>query len=273
MKVPACSICQNTYNEEDRVPMMLQCGHSFCKECLSRMFTVSTDHMLICPKCRQPSKVGNTVETLRKNYAMLSLINNNKNNHHNHNHNHNHNSNNNEPSECTAEEEEEEEEEEEDDDDDEDDATADSASNFFSLDRMSRRSNATPQASPLWMIPSCSGLYPGLGTHSIRLLTLIGKGPRLGQELWSGILSGPGGCKHKVAVKSLQVPQGMDVDWVQNRLDGLRRATMWCQNVCAFYGACEQDGKLCIVMDRYAGSVQDKMQKNEGRLTLEQILR
>ncbi|KAI5068319.1 hypothetical protein GOP47_0016664 [Adiantum capillus-veneris] len=238
MKLPACSICQTTYNDEEKAPMMLQCGHTFCKECLSRMFAVSTDHSLVCPRCRQASKVGNSVETLRKNFAMLSLINN-------------------APSECTAEEA-----------SDEEDELTDCASNFFS-DRS--RSN-TPQASPMW-IPSCCGLYSGLGAHSVRLLHLMGKGPRLGQELWSGLLTGPGGCKHKVSVKSLQVPDGMDVDWVQGRLETLRRATMWCQNVCAFYGSCQQDGKLCIVMDSYCGSVQEKMQKNEGRLTLEQVLR
>lgn len=170
------------------------------------------------------------------------------------------------PSECTA-----------DDESEDEDELTDCASNFFS-DRS--RSN-TPQASPMWHPscggiypgPACGGIYPGLGSHSIRLMHSLGKGPRPGQELWSGLLIGPSGCKHKVAIKSLQVPDGMDLDWVQSRLENLRRTAMWCQNVCAFYGACEQDGKLCIVMDKYFGSVQEKMQKNEGRLTLEQVLR
>jgi len=74
MKIPCCSVCQTRYNEEERVPLLLQCGHGFCKECLSRMFSSSSDATLTCPRCRHVSTVGNSVQALRKNFAVLSLI-------------------------------------------------------------------------------------------------------------------------------------------------------------------------------------------------------
>ncbi|KAL4587183.1 hypothetical protein LXL04_000050 [Taraxacum kok-saghyz] len=75
MKIPCCTVCQTRYNEEDRCPLLLECGHGFCKECLSRMFSsASSDTTLSCPRCRQVCVVGNSVHALRKNYAILGLI-------------------------------------------------------------------------------------------------------------------------------------------------------------------------------------------------------
>ncbi|TKY49725.1 E3 ubiquitin-protein ligase KEG [Spatholobus suberectus] len=75
MKIPCCSVCQTRYNEDERVPLLLQCGHGFCRECLSRMFSASSDTTLACPRCRHVSAVGNSVQALRKNYAVLALLN------------------------------------------------------------------------------------------------------------------------------------------------------------------------------------------------------
>ncbi|KAL9321767.1 hypothetical protein ACSQ67_009820 [Phaseolus vulgaris] len=65
----------------------------------------------------------------------------------------------------------------------------------------------------------------------------------------------------------------MDLDWVQGKLEDLRRASMWCRNVCTFHGTMRVEDSLCLVMDKCYGSVQSVMQRNEGRLTLEQVLR
>lgn len=67
--------------------------------------------------------------------------------------------------------------------------------------------------------------------------------------------------------------EDMDVVWVQSQLENLRRASMWCRNVCTFHGATRTDGYLCLVMDKHNGSIQSEMQQNKGRFTLEQILR
>ncbi|XP_024545688.1 E3 ubiquitin-protein ligase KEG isoform X2 [Selaginella moellendorffii] len=242
MKLPVCSVCQFTYNEEERVPLMLQCGHCFCKECLAQMFARCTDHTLLCPRCRQPTKVGNSVEALHKNFGMLSLIRR-------------------APSECRADEDSDEEEDEQDDVDE----WLGGGGGIYGSSRLA--------ASPRWSSASCSGIPVDLGSHIMRLVKPLGTGPRAGQDVWSGTLSGPGGCRHKVAVKRIDAAAGMELEWVQAKIENLRRAAMWCHNVCAVYGACKKDGKLCIVMDRYQNSVQSMMQQNEGRLTLEQILR
>lgn len=247
MKPPCCSVCQLTYNEEDRVPMMLQCGHSFCKECLSHMFSVSVDNTLLCPRCRQPSKVGNSVEGLRKNFAMLSIL---------------HSA----SPDCTPE-----------DESDEDDELNDCGSNSNHFSDRSRGNNNShnnnSHANGLGWPSTCGGMSMDVSSHSMRLIRQLGKGPRYGQDTWSALLTGRTGCRHKVAVKRIKVIEGMDMVWVQSRLESLRRASMWCKNVCSFYGACEKEGKLCMVMDKYMSSVQAEMQHNEGRLTLEQILR
>ncbi|ERM98356.1 hypothetical protein AMTR_s01384p00009170, partial [Amborella trichopoda] len=74
MKNPTCSVCQLAYNEGERTPMLLHCGQGFCQDCLTRLFAASSDHSLSCPWCRHPTTVGNSVETLKKNFLVLSLI-------------------------------------------------------------------------------------------------------------------------------------------------------------------------------------------------------
>lgn len=93
-------------------------------------------------------------------------------------------------------------------------------------------------------------------------------------ETWLGVVSGGHGrCRHRVVGKKVAIGNDMDLVWVQNQLEILRRASMWCRNVCTFHGVIRMEGCLCLVMDRCYGSVQSEMQRNEGRLTLEQILR
>ncbi|TKY49724.1 E3 ubiquitin-protein ligase KEG [Spatholobus suberectus] len=97
--------------------------------------------------------------------------------------------------------------------------------------------------------------------------------------MWMAVISGGGGgeggrrCRHNVAVKKVAVGEGMDLDWVQGKLEDLRKASMWCRNVCTFHGTMRLEESLCLVMDKCYGSVQSEMQRNEGRLTLEQVLR
>ncbi|KAF8396264.1 hypothetical protein HHK36_017879 [Tetracentron sinense] len=247
MKVACCSICQMRYNEEERVPLLLQCGHGFCKECLSRMFSSSSDYTLSCPRCRHLSMVGNSVHALRKNFPVLALI---------------HSSNSAFDSDLT-------------DDDDEDDDDDDG--------ELGRRRKSRQ------FYTSSSGCSAGGGSlidlssnHELKLLRRLGEGRRVGVEMWSGVISGggpsssmsaSGRCRYRVAVKKVAIGEEMDMVWVQGRLENLRRGAMWCRNVCTFHGAMRIDGCLCLIMDRYLGSVQSQMQQNEGRLTLEQILR
>nr|XP_023928189.1 E3 ubiquitin-protein ligase KEG-like [Quercus suber]POE91085.1 e3 ubiquitin-protein ligase keg [Quercus suber] len=76
IRIPSCTICQTQYNDDSHAPLLLQCGHCFCKHCLSHMFTASAPPRptLSCPKCRHLSTLGNSVLSLPKNYSLLPIL-------------------------------------------------------------------------------------------------------------------------------------------------------------------------------------------------------
>ncbi|TYH75458.1 hypothetical protein ES332_D04G020400v1 [Gossypium tomentosum] len=269
MKVPCCSVCQTRYNEEERVPLLLQCGHGFCKECLSRMFSASPDTSLPCPRCRHVSLVGNSVLALKKNYGILALLNSNPNSA---------GSNSRNDFDCDYT-------DDEGDDDDEGREDDDENGDFFhelAGGRINRGSHASSSGGAA---AGCGPVIELTAHPEVKLIRKIegkgeGKGGRAGVETWAAVISGAYGggggrrCKHKVAVKKVGAMEGMDGEWVQGQLDSLRRASMWCRNVCTFHGVIKlEESSLGIVMDRCHGSIQSAMFNNEGRLTLEQVLR
>ncbi|MBA0725523.1 hypothetical protein Golax_022108 [Gossypium laxum] len=267
MKVPCCSVCQTRYNEEDRVPLLLQCGHGFCKECLSKMFSASPDTSLSCPRCRHVSLVGNSVQALKKNYGILALLNSNPNSV---------GSNSRNDFNCDYTDEEEDDDEEREDDDENGD--------FFEELAGGGRINRSSHASISGAGAAGCGPVIELTAHPevklVRKLEGEEKGGRAGVEMWAAVVSGTHGrgggrrCKHKVAVKKVGAMGGMDWEWVQGQLESLRRASMWCRNVCTFHGVVKlEQSSLGIVMDRCHGSIRSAMLNNGGRLTLEQVLR
>ncbi|XP_010547364.1 PREDICTED: E3 ubiquitin-protein ligase KEG isoform X2 [Tarenaya hassleriana] len=249
MKVPCCSVCHTRYNEEERVPLLLQCGHGFCKECLSKMFSASPDTTLTCPRCRHVSVVGNSVQGLRKNYAMLALI-----------HAAASAANNSVAArnfDCDYTDDE--------DDDDGEDGSGEEGEAAAAV-RSARGFHASSSHN------SCGPVIE-IGAHpEVKLVKRIGESRRDGVEMWDATVEG-GRCKHRVAVKKVLLTDEMDVDWMQGQLESLRKASMWCRNVCTFHGAVKMGGSMCLLIDRCYGSVKSEMQRNEGRLTLEQILR
>ncbi|KAG2334172.1 hypothetical protein Bca52824_005352 [Brassica carinata] len=219
MKVPCCSVCHTRYNEDERVPLLLQCGHGFCRDCLSKMFSSS-------PTPPSPAHAAG----LRKNFAMLALVGGGG-------------GGGNFDCDYT----------DDSDEDDEDDDDGDDGGPCSSSRGGDDKSKS-----------SCGPVIE-VGAHPER---------SGGVEMWDATVAGRR-CKHRVAVKKvcLRREEEMDVDWMQGQLESLRKASMWCRNVCTFHGVVKVDGSLCLLMDRCFGSVQSEMERNEGRLTLEQILR
>ena len=71
-KGPECSICFERFNDENKCPRLLSCGHSFCSCCLERLLRGNT---IDCPKCRNPVAVPSGVHGLLKNFALLDIVN------------------------------------------------------------------------------------------------------------------------------------------------------------------------------------------------------
>lgn len=59
-----CSICLDYFED----PVSIECGHNFCRRCLSRSWTPSGGCFL-CPECRQPSAPG----AMRPNWALARM--------------------------------------------------------------------------------------------------------------------------------------------------------------------------------------------------------
>ena len=66
-----CSICFERYNNKNKCPRLLSCGHSFCSSCLESLIH---DKTVDCPTCRNPCAVPTGVEGLSKNFAVLDIV-------------------------------------------------------------------------------------------------------------------------------------------------------------------------------------------------------
>ena len=65
-----CEVCQDPFNGEQRPPMLLTCGHTFCLVCINRLERNSG--ALICPICRGADY--RLVSQLKKNIQLIPLI-------------------------------------------------------------------------------------------------------------------------------------------------------------------------------------------------------
>ena len=64
-----CPICYDTYNDKDKIPRILHCGHTFCQICL---LDLRTSNILTCPTCRK--FFTPEVKNLIKNFTILDYI-------------------------------------------------------------------------------------------------------------------------------------------------------------------------------------------------------
>ncbi|KAG6740327.1 hypothetical protein POTOM_055773 [Populus tomentosa] len=79
---------------------------------------------------------------------------------------------------------------------------------------------------------------------------------------------------HEVAVKMLQPLKEEHMRLVLDKFDGLFSKCQGVENVCFLHGISVMNGKICIVMKFYEGSIGDKMALLKGgKLTLPDVLR
>ena len=70
-----CPICLNDWNSQTCVPLMLNCGHSFCEQCLTLMLPEVDAKEVKCPNCDYVMALSDKgLLGLIKNYALISLV-------------------------------------------------------------------------------------------------------------------------------------------------------------------------------------------------------
>ncbi|KAF6253268.1 hypothetical protein COO60DRAFT_434203 [Scenedesmus sp. NREL 46B-D3] len=63
-----CGICTSMFNSSARQPLILECGHTFCRECIQH----NLGPQRWCPYCRQP--INKHVDDLPRNYALENAM-------------------------------------------------------------------------------------------------------------------------------------------------------------------------------------------------------
>ena len=67
-----CAVCQEDYNDSDRAPRNLSCGHSSCSHCLTNM---SVRGSVSCPVCRAVTQLpSGGVQALTKNFQLMYML-------------------------------------------------------------------------------------------------------------------------------------------------------------------------------------------------------
>ena len=64
-----CPICYDPYNDKEKIPRILSCGHTFCQNCL---LDLRTSNILTCPTCR--TYFSPDVKQLIKNFTILDAL-------------------------------------------------------------------------------------------------------------------------------------------------------------------------------------------------------
>ncbi|KAF1750453.1 hypothetical protein GCK72_017003 [Caenorhabditis remanei] len=70
-----CSVCKLFYHEsiKKRTPKMLSCGHTVCSGCAKMLYNIDCD-CIQCPVCREGTFLDYNYNELKKNYALLGII-------------------------------------------------------------------------------------------------------------------------------------------------------------------------------------------------------
>ena len=68
-----CEICIERYNTTDKKPLNLNCGHTYCKACVSHIILKKQIEGILCPDCRRP-QVFKNIEDVPVNYPLQKML-------------------------------------------------------------------------------------------------------------------------------------------------------------------------------------------------------
>ncbi|KAL7638461.1 UNVERIFIED_CONTAM: hypothetical protein RMT77_011031 [Armadillidium vulgare] len=66
-EIATCNICARQFDSLHLIPKMLECGHTFCSSCLTKLFRNNPS----CPNCRAEIKINES--SLPINYSVLKV--------------------------------------------------------------------------------------------------------------------------------------------------------------------------------------------------------
>ena len=68
-----CGICFEWYTTTEKKPLNLNCGHTYCKACVSHIILKKQIEGILCPDCRRPQFFQN-IEDLPVNYPLQKML-------------------------------------------------------------------------------------------------------------------------------------------------------------------------------------------------------
>ncbi|KAJ4461015.1 hypothetical protein PAPYR_2451 [Paratrimastix pyriformis] len=75
--VPCCHICEEAFDLAEHDPVVLFCGHTFCRNCMCQLALKNPDHpVLDCPECRTPTPVPRPFDPacFRRNFGLADML-------------------------------------------------------------------------------------------------------------------------------------------------------------------------------------------------------
>ena len=71
----SCSLCFEKYDNDNRLPKMLPCQHTYCYLCLLQYESSSLEQGFHCPSCKEHVPIDHTgIQALPNNLATISLL-------------------------------------------------------------------------------------------------------------------------------------------------------------------------------------------------------
>jgi len=68
-----CPNCYEVYDDKDKIPRNLPCGHTYCEPCLVQIYQIKKK--LECPVCRLEVDPSIKANNLSKNYVAIEVSN------------------------------------------------------------------------------------------------------------------------------------------------------------------------------------------------------